>query len=61
LTLQPDSPAVDAGDDTTCAAAPVNDLDQRGLGRMQDPQCDIGAFEFIDTIFGDGFEVPVGP
>jgi hypothetical protein len=43
------SPAIDAGDDTTCAAAPVNDLDQRGVSRAQGALCDIGAFELVQS------------
>jgi len=39
------SPAIDAGDAATCAAAPVNGLDQRGITRPQGLGCDIGAFE----------------
>jgi hypothetical protein len=39
------SPAIDAGDDATCAAAPVNNFDQRGISRPQGAACDIGAFE----------------
>ena len=38
------SPAINAGDNTTCAAAPVSGEDQRGENR-NDSQCDIGAFE----------------
>jgi hypothetical protein len=38
------SPAIDAGDDATCAAAPVSGKDQRGQAR-DDLQCDMGAFE----------------
>lgn len=38
------SPAINAGDNTTCAAAPVSGEDQRGEDR-NDAQCDIGAFE----------------
>ncbi len=41
------SPAIDAGDDDACAAAPVNDLDQRGVSRAQGARCDIGAFELV--------------
>lgn len=36
------SSAIDAGNDTTCAA-----IDQRGILRPQGLHCDIGAFEFI--------------
>jgi CSLREA domain-containing protein len=49
------SPAIDAGDDATCAAAPVNGVDQRGITRPQDgdsdgtAHCDIGAFEMQIT------------
>ena len=54
------SPAIDAGDDATCAAT-----DQRGVARPQGNACDIGAFEarvFIvdstndakDALAGDG-------
>lgn len=48
---QPGSPAIDAGDNSTCAAAPVNNLDQRGMTRPVDGDadstdtCDIGAYE----------------
>jgi CSLREA domain-containing protein len=41
-----DSPAYNAGDNATCAAAPVNGLDQRGVTRPQGTFCDIGAFEY---------------
>jgi len=37
------SPAIDAADNTTCAASPVNGVDQRGEAR--DADCDIGAYE----------------
>ena len=49
LGLQPGSPAIDAGDDAACAAAPVNGIDQRFMTRPQGPHCDIGAFEASDT------------
>jgi hypothetical protein len=41
------SPAIDAGDQAVCAAAPVNDLDQRGFVRpgTGHTQCSIGAYE----------------
>lgn len=54
--LLSDSPAVDAGDPGTCAASPVNNLDQRGYYRPFDGNksgeavCDIGAFELHDFI-----------
>ena len=45
LALILTSPAIDAGDDTTCAASPVNKLDQRGVTRPDGAHCDIGAYE----------------
>ena len=44
FALLSSSPAIDAGDNATCAAAPVSGKDQRGKSR-NDAQCDIGAFE----------------
>jgi hypothetical protein len=44
------SPAINAGDDAICAAAPVNGLDQRGVTRPQDTHCDIGAYEAVPGI-----------
>lgn len=47
LALLAGSPAIDAGDSTTCAdATTVNNLDQRGSSRPSGAQCDIGAFEY---------------
>ncbi|WKZ47134.1 MAG: sortase [Anaerolineales bacterium] len=48
--LQSTSPAIDAGNAATCAAAPVSNLDQRGVTRPQGAVCDIGAYE-SDTTF----------
>jgi predicted outer membrane repeat protein len=42
------SAAINAGNDTVCLLAPVNDLDQRGTIRPNGPQCDIGAYEYVD-------------
>ncbi|MEW5939264.1 MAG: choice-of-anchor Q domain-containing protein, partial [Chloroflexota bacterium] len=42
--------AIDAGEDGICAAAPVNNLDQRGVTRPQGAHCDIGAYESTDTV-----------
>jgi CSLREA domain-containing protein len=39
--------AINTGDDTTCAAAPVSGLDQRGVTRPQGVHCDIGAYEKV--------------
>jgi hypothetical protein len=43
--LLPASPAINAGNDATCAAAPVNNTSQNGLIRPQGAHCDIGSFE----------------
>jgi hypothetical protein len=58
FALLPGSPAIDAGDNGTCAAT-----DQRGVARPIDGElngsaiCDIGSFELIpDRIFADGFD-----
>jgi LPXTG-site transpeptidase (sortase) family protein len=45
FALLPGSAAIDAGDSTTCAAAPVNNMDQRGHSRLQGASCDVGAYE----------------
>ncbi|MGD9100867.1 MAG: choice-of-anchor Q domain-containing protein, partial [Anaerolineae bacterium] len=45
FALLPGSPAIDVGDAATCASAPVNGVDQRGVERPQGAGCDIGAFE----------------
>jgi len=45
MALQAGSPAVDAGDAATCAAALVNNLDQRGVSRSYGTHCDIGSYE----------------
>jgi len=45
MALGPGSAAIDAADDATCAADPVNNLDQRGVTRPQGLHCDIGAVE----------------
>lgn len=48
--------AFNTGDDTICAAAPVNGVDERGVARPQGTHCDIGAVEFSDEIFDNGFD-----
>jgi hypothetical protein len=45
LALLPGSAAINAANDTICAAPSVNNLDQRGFTRPQGPHCDIGAYE----------------
>ncbi|MBK8821796.1 MAG: S-layer homology domain-containing protein [Anaerolineales bacterium] len=50
------SPAIDAGDNTICAAAPVSNISQNGGIRPQNGDgnssavCDIGSYEVPDTI-----------
>lgn len=48
IALLASSPAIDAGDPTTCAASPINSVDQRGLARpgIEGTNCSIGAFEY---------------
>src|SRR5207253_8526319 len=48
IALEAGSPAVNAGDETVCAAPPVNNLDQRGFVRpgIGATNCSIGAYEF---------------
>lgn len=45
LSLLDGSPAINTGDDATCAAAPVNGVDQRGKTRPKGAHCDRGAYE----------------
>ncbi|HYF63373.1 MAG TPA: choice-of-anchor D domain-containing protein, partial [Herpetosiphonaceae bacterium] len=62
LTQEPaeGSAAIDAGDPALCAAAPINNLDQRGKPRPTDgdaiggPACDIGAYEADELAAGYG-------
>jgi len=44
------SPALDAGDSTTCAGDAVAGVDQRGESRLAGNGCDIGAFEAQFTL-----------
>ena len=48
IALQVGSPAINAGDQAICAAAPLNNLDQRGYVRPGTgaTNCSIGAYEF---------------
>src|SRR5262249_50093320 len=46
VALLPGSAAIDAGDDTTCGTAPVNNSDQRGTTRPIGAHCDIGSYEY---------------
>ncbi|MBK8987616.1 MAG: beta-propeller fold lactonase family protein [Chloroflexi bacterium] len=54
------SPARDAGSNTVCAAAPVDNEDQRGDPRPKGAACDIGAFEAEPAVAGYG-STPVQP
>jgi hypothetical protein len=49
------SPALNAGDDAACAAAPVSNQDQRGASRSvgAGAHCDIGAYERAPLSFTD--------
>jgi hypothetical protein len=69
VALEQGSPAIDAGDNAICAAAPptgLGGIDQRGFARFRhgDNLCDIGAFEFITLLVqpaSEGFgPEPVG-
>ena len=50
------SPAINAGDNTVCMAAPINNLDQRGLSRPIGVACDLGSIEFQPSSF---FVIPL--
>jgi hypothetical protein len=45
IALRPTSPAINAGDTTTCQAPPVSAVDQRGQPRVPGA-CDVGAYEY---------------
>jgi hypothetical protein len=49
MALGVGSPAIDAANNSVCAAAPVSGIDQRGVARPQGPACDNGAFELVPT------------
>jgi len=51
------SPAIDAGNATTCSNAPVSNKDQRGVTRPQGAACDIGAYEYGPTQTSPNFIV----
>jgi CSLREA domain-containing protein len=51
LALSEGSAAINAGNNSICAASPVNNLDQRGYPRPVGAACDIGAFEGMLTQF----------
>jgi CSLREA domain-containing protein len=51
------SPAIDAGDDDICEAAPVNNESQNGVTRPQGSHCDVGSYELEDP---DDITVTIG-
>lgn len=58
--LSASSPAIDNGNPEGCAD-PLGELlgdDQRGVQRPSGSRCDIGAFEWVDVIFRNGFQAP---
>ncbi len=60
--LTMNSPAIDVGDNTICAAEPINNLDQRGEARPIGGACDIGAYESSESSPAGGssfFVVPM--
>ena len=48
--LNAGSPAINAGDDAVCAAAPVNNESQNGVTRPQGAHCDIGSYEVFQFV-----------
>jgi CSLREA domain-containing protein len=56
--LLPGSAALDSGEPTGCTDdfGQILDVDQRGFPRPVNG-CDLGAFEFVDAIFADDFDV----
>jgi CSLREA domain-containing protein len=51
MAIAKTSPAFDAGSAALCAAAPVNNMDERGFSRPQFSACDIGSFELENIVF----------
>ena len=49
MALDTYSVAINTGNDTVCAAAPVDNLDQRGETRPKGAHCDVGAYEAPGT------------
>jgi hypothetical protein len=43
-------PAFNAGSNALCAAAPVDNVDQRGVARPQGSTCDVGAVELAPGV-----------
>jgi len=56
--ISPGGSAVDKGNPSGCTddlGSPVT-TDQRGVHRPSGPACDIGAYEYVELIFKNGFE-----
>jgi hypothetical protein len=51
--LSSTSPAIDKGDDAACTALPVGNNSYNGLPRPQGIRCDIGAYEYPQTLVHD--------
>jgi CSLREA domain-containing protein len=49
--LNTGSPAIDAGNNAICAAAPVSNTSQNGVARPQGAHCDIGSYELMYKLF----------
>jgi hypothetical protein len=49
--LNSGSPAINAGDDIICAAAPVSNTSQNGVTRPVGSHCDIGSYELVHKLF----------
>ena len=58
MLLGQGSPAINAGNDAVCAAAPISGLDQRGVTRPLGAHCDIGAVEQAPYSTADVLKVP---
>jgi uncharacterized repeat protein (TIGR01451 family) len=58
MALLAGSHAINAGDNSVCAAAPVHNFDQRGITRPQNCACDIGAFEFEEAVVENPCRTP---
>lgn len=61
VALGATSVAIDAGIDATCAAAPVDGRDQRGMIRPRGAHCDAGAYEATATPTGPPAIATVSP
>ena len=51
LPLLDGSPAIDAGDDATCAVPHVNNISQNFIARPHGLHCDIGSVEYSENLY----------